>query len=203
MRIFVTGASGFVGSFTVRALLAAGHRPRALVRDPGKAAKVLRAIGVDPEDVEFVRGDMLDADAVPEALAGCDAAIHAAAAIGVTGAAGDLVDVNVRGTRNVVGGAVEQGLAPVVHVSTVGVFVPPAGRVITAGDALASHRTDYGRSKLAAERYVRSLQADGAPVTIVYPGGVCGPDQPSLDALLEGSPPRSARCGRSRAAASR
>lgn len=64
MRIFVTGASGFVGSFTVRALLAAGHRPRALVRDPGKAAKVLRAIGVDPEDVEFVRGDMLDADAV-------------------------------------------------------------------------------------------------------------------------------------------
>ncbi|TDD27715.1 nitroreductase family deazaflavin-dependent oxidoreductase [Actinomadura sp. KC06] len=195
MRVFVTGASGFVGSHTVAALLAAGHRPRALVRDPGRTAKVLGAIGVAAEDVELVPGDMLDADAVSEALEGCDAAIHAAAAIGVTGARGrggaaggplDLVDVNVRGTRNVVGGAVAQGLSPVVHVSTVAVFVPPSAQVITAGGALASPRTGYGGSKLAAERYVRGLQDDGAPVTIVYPGGVCGPHQPTLDALMEG-----------------
>ena len=186
MRIFVTGASGFVGSHTVRALVAAGHEPRALVRDPGKAARILRTVGVAETDVELVRGDMLDADAVSAALAGCDAAIHTAAAIDVTGGDRDLVEVNVRGTRNVVGGAVEQGLAPVVHVSTIGVFVPPSGPVITANDALAAPRTDYGKSKLAAERYVRGLQADGAPVTVIYPGGVCGPDQPTLDALLEG-----------------
>ncbi|MEU8797584.1 nitroreductase/quinone reductase family protein [Spirillospora sp. NPDC048819] len=186
MRVFVTGASGFVGSYTVRALLAAGHRPRALVRDPGKTTKVLQAIGVAAEDVELVPGDMLDEDAVAEALEGTDAAIHAAAAIGVTGAAGDLIDVNVRGTRNVVGGAVARGLDPVIHVSTIGVFVPPSAPVITADGALASPRTGYGRSKLAAEEYVRGLQSDGAPVTIVYPGGVCGPNQPTLDALMEG-----------------
>ncbi|MFC5185744.1 nitroreductase/quinone reductase family protein [Actinomadura harenae] len=186
MRVFLTGASGFVGSHTVAALLAAGHEPRALVRDPGRAARTLATLGVDPSRVEFVQGDMLDADAVSRALDGCDAAIHAAAAIGVTGPAGDLVSANVTGTRNVVGQAVERGLSPVVHVSSVAVFVPPDGPVITPASPLASPHTDYGRSKVAAERYARELQAGGAPVAIVYPGGVCGPDQPHLDALPEG-----------------
>ncbi|MFC4911690.1 nitroreductase family deazaflavin-dependent oxidoreductase [Actinomadura gamaensis] len=186
MRVFLTGASGFVGSHTVAALLAAGHVPRALVRDPDRAARTLATLGVDPARVEFAKGDMLDTEAVARALDGCDAAIHAAAAIGITGPSGDLVSANVTGTRNIVGGAVERGLAPVVHVSSVAVFVPPDGPVITPAGPLASPHTDYGRSKVAAERYVREVQAGGAPVAIVYPGGVCGPHQPNLDALPEG-----------------
>ncbi|GAA3923444.1 hypothetical protein GCM10023085_00800 [Actinomadura viridis] len=192
MRILLTGASGFVGSHTVRAMLDAGHRPRALVRDPGRTARVLEGLGVPAGEVEMVRGDMLDAASVDAALDGCDAAVHTAAAIGVTapsggrGAPGDLVRVNVTGTRNVVGGAVARGLERVVHVSTIAVFVPPAGPVITPGGPLAAPRTEYGRSKLASERYVRDLQEQGAPVTIVYPGGVCGPHQPTLDAMMEG-----------------
>ncbi|MCP2336274.1 nitroreductase/quinone reductase family protein [Actinomadura rupiterrae] len=186
MRVFLTGASGFVGSYTVAALLAAGHEVRALVRAPERAARTLATLGVDAADVEFVRGDMLDTAAVGAALDGCDAAIHAAAAIGVTGPAGDLVSANVTGTRNIIGGAVERGLAPVVHVSSVAVFVPPDGPVITPDSPLASPHTDYGRSKVAAERYVREVQSGGAPVAIVYPGGVCGPHQPHLDALPEG-----------------
>jgi nucleoside-diphosphate-sugar epimerase len=185
MRVLVTGASGFVGSYAVRSLLSAGHQVRLLVRDSGRAAKVLGEIGVDAS-VEMCSGDMLDEAAVSRALDGCEAVIHAAAALGVTGPRTDLVEVNVTGTRNVVGGAVARGLDPVVHMSTIAVFVPPSSPVIRADDPLARARTGYGRSKVEAERYVRGLQDSGAPVTIVYPGGVLGPAQPTLDALPAG-----------------
>jgi nucleoside-diphosphate-sugar epimerase len=186
MNVLVTGASGFVGSHTVTALVAAGHRPRLLVRDPGRAAGILGEAGVRAEAVDLCPGDMLDEAAVSRALDGCEAVIHAAAALGVTDHRTDLVSVNVTGTRHVVGGAVARGLDPVIHISTIAVFVPPAGPVITADGPLARPRTAYGRSKIETERYVRGLQDDGAPVTTVYPGGVIGPSQPHLDAMPAG-----------------
>jgi deazaflavin-dependent oxidoreductase (nitroreductase family) len=170
----------------VARLLEHGHAPRLLVRDLAKAERVLGSVGVPLERVEVVEGDMADEAAVARLLEGAEALVHAAAAIGVTGPRSDLVAQNVHGMQAVVEAAVARGLDPVIHVSTVAVFVPPDGPVITPDSRLASPRTDYGRSKVAAERYARRLQDDGAPVTIVYPGGVVGPHQPTLDAMMEG-----------------
>jgi nucleoside-diphosphate-sugar epimerase len=187
MLVFVTGGSGFVGSHTTRRLLEEGHAARLLVRDEAKATGVLERLGVDPSAVELVKGDVLDRSTIVAALRGCDAAIHAAAAIGVTGKGGDsVVNTNVQGTINVVGAAVEAGLDPVVHLSTVGIFIPPVDPVVTTKSALVEPRTDYGRSKRSAELAVRALQDDDAPIVVFYPGGVVGPDQPALDATLEG-----------------
>jgi deazaflavin-dependent oxidoreductase (nitroreductase family) len=186
MRVALTGGTGFVGSHTTARLLAHGHQPRLLVRDPAKAARVLSGLGIDLDAVDLVVGDMGDPTAVGSLLDGAEAVIHAAAAIGVTGPRSDLVTQNVQGVEHVVGQAVARGLDPVVHVSTVAVFVPPHQPTITTDAPLASPRTDYGRSKVAAEQYARRLQDDGAPVTIVYPGGVLGPGQPTLDSMMEG-----------------
>src|SRR3954471_14666902 len=102
MLVFVTGGSGFVGSHTTRRLLDEGHAVRLLVRDEEKARRVLGRLGVDPSAVELVRGDVLDRKAIVTALQSCDAAIHAAAAIGVTGKGGEsVVETNVQGTINV------------------------------------------------------------------------------------------------------
>jgi nucleoside-diphosphate-sugar epimerase len=128
----------------------------------------------------------VDREAVAQLLDGAEAVIHAAAAVGVTGPRVDLVSQNVHGMELVVGMAVDRGLDPVIHVSTVAVFVPPDRSVITADGRLASPRTGYGRSKLEAERFARRLQDEGAPVTTVYPGGVVGPHQPTHDSMMEG-----------------
>ncbi|GAA2872473.1 SDR family NAD(P)-dependent oxidoreductase [Streptosporangium fragile] len=136
--------------------------------------------------VPLHRADVRDAAAVRAGLERCDAVIHAAAEIGVINHAADLTGTNVTGLKNVLGQAAELGLDPVVHISSIGVFVPPSGPVITTESPLSTPRNDYGRSKLSGERYARRLQEQGMPVTIVYPAGVAGPCPPSPDALMEG-----------------
>jgi dihydroflavonol-4-reductase len=187
VRVLLTGGTGFVGSHTIGALLARGHRLRLLVRDADRAAATLARHEVDPASVDVVVGDVLDRPSVDAAVAGCDAVIHAAAAIGITGPGGGSThDQNVGGTRSVVDAALGQGCDPIVHVSSVAVFIPPTEPEITADSPLSEPRNDYGRSKVEADRWLRGLQDGGAPITIVYPGGVIGPDQPRLDAAMEG-----------------
>ncbi|MEV0593059.1 NAD-dependent epimerase/dehydratase family protein [Nonomuraea cavernae] len=181
MRVLVTGASGFVGAHATVALAALGHEPHLLVRNPEKAVRVLAALA-PPQDWPIHQADIRDAPAVRRALEQCDAVLHAAADMGVTGHATDLRGSNVTGLANVLGQAAELGLDPIVHVSTVAVFVPPTGPVITADSPLAAPRNAYGRSKVEGDRYARDLGG----VTIVYPGGVAGPHQPTLDGLNEG-----------------
>jgi len=142
VQVLLTGATGFVGSFTVPALLDAGHDVVALVRSPGKAAATMRRRGVDPAAVDVRVGDILDRSSIESAVEGCDAAIHAAAAIGITsGGTASVLEQNVGGTTNVLGAALAAGCDPVVHVSSVAVFLPPDGPVITTESRLASPRS--------------------------------------------------------------
>jgi nucleoside-diphosphate-sugar epimerase len=179
VRVALTGGTGYVGAFATKALLDAGHEPRLLVRDRGRLAAKLGALGVDHSGLDVVLGDMTDRAAVDDLVAGTDAAIHAAAVVAALNRndAQRTIDTNVSGTRNVVDAALAAGCDPVVHVSSVAVFgADPGVPVVTADlEPVVATANPYGRSKALAEQLVRERQAAGAPVVIVYPGGITGP----------------------------
>lgn len=175
MRVLITGATGFIGFHAAKALLAAGHDLRALVRDPEKAERILGPLGLTPG--QWVVGDMTDASSVARAIEDCDAVLHAAASVSVTTGTTDFGG-NVAGTRHVVGAAIERDL-PCVSLSSLEAIMSP-GRPTTESSPLAESRTHYGRSKAEAERWVRARQAEGARIASVYPSGVVGPDDPGL-----------------------
>jgi dihydroflavonol-4-reductase len=177
VRVALTGGTGYVGSFTAKALLDAGHTPRLLVRNESKLKDKVAALAVSISDVEVVVGDMTDEAAVATAIDGCEAAIHAAAAVAVLNRseARRAYDINVNGTRNVLDAALAAGCDPVVHVSSIAVFGHDGPPVITADHPLTTSNNPYTRSKAVADDYARDLQATGKPVVITYPGGVTGP----------------------------
>lgn len=175
MRVMVTGATGYVGAHSVKALVDAGHRVRLLVRDPAKAATVLRAVGVGGR-LDCVKGDMTDEASVLKALRGCNAVLHCAAVVTTDPLrAHEMLRANPLGTELVVGHAVRLGLDPVVHVSSVAALFRPEAERLTADMPIGTLDSGYARSKAVAERYVRTWQAEGAPVVITYPGSVTGP----------------------------
>jgi dihydroflavonol-4-reductase len=178
MKVLVTGGTGYVGAHAVQALLAAGHTPRLLVRNPARLAMTVGAIGVDLEALETAPGDMTDEAAVVEALGGVDAVIHGAAVVAALNQADAqrAVETNLRGTKTVIDAALAAGCDPVVHISSVAALFTPAEPVITSELAPAVHAdSPYTKSKALAEEFARERQAEGSPVTIVYPGGVAGP----------------------------
>lgn len=179
MRVLVTGGTGFVGCHTVAALVERGHSVRLLVRRPERVERALGPFGI--RDVETVVGDVTDAGAVRRAVAGVEALVHAAALFSLDPRRGEAMRrVNVAGSACVVGAAVEAGLDPIVHVSSVSALFPPRGRVLTPDEPVKQPRDAYAASKAAAERLVRRHQEQGAPLVSVYPGSVWGPRDPTL-----------------------
>lgn len=185
LKVMVTGGTGFIGGHLLRALVDAGHTPRVLVRSPEKLATVQALHGL-PE-IEYVVGDITDRAAVDAALDGCDACIHTAAVTALKSSEADSIGANnVTGGTTVLDAAVAAGCDPVIHLSTVSAIFPPQGPVLSADDPVTSPSGAYSASKAAIDRHARSLQDQGAPVVVVYPGGVLGPTDAGVNVIADG-----------------
>jgi dihydroflavonol-4-reductase len=181
VKILVTGATGLIGIHAVNEMLDQGRSVRVLVRDREKLAQCLRPFGKTLAEVEVVSGDILDRGSVDAAVAGCDAAVHCAGLFSNELADRQLLQqVNVTGSDNVLRAALRAGLDPVIHVSSYLALFPPGSDMHRADDPVTEPASMYASTKAAAEKLARGLQAEGAPVVIVYPGSVQGPHDPTF-----------------------
>lgn len=179
MQVVITGGTGFVGSHVARFMLAQGHSVRLLVRDVERARTLYERFGGLMPD--FVLGDVTSPGAIAEAVAGCDSLVHAAAATPMQIESVDqLFEVNVRGVENVVSAAMQASVANIVCLSSITAIFDPDGSNVTAHAPPARSNMPYGKSKMQAEQFLRTQQASGAPIAIVYPGGVIGPNDPGF-----------------------
>jgi dihydroflavonol-4-reductase len=170
----VTGATGFVGSAVLRALLRRGEPVRALVR-PSSSLRLLEGLPVD-----IVRGDLADPAGFRGALAGSDALFHVAADYRLwVPRPATMYRTNVDGTRALLLAAAEAGVRRIVYTSSVATLGLRADRVPsdeTTPATLADMIGHYKRSKFLAEQAVRELVATaGLPVVIVNPSAPVGP----------------------------
>lgn len=179
MKVFLTGATGLVGANIALELLRNGYQVRLLVRNQQLAKDFFKQRGFELED--FVVADMLDKTSVQKGMSGCDAVIHAAAAVDLNAQnAEQTLHNNMEGVKSVVDGACELGIERVLHISSMTVFYNFDQPVLNEGSPLTVAHDGYTRSKLACENHVRQLQSEGKPVTIIYPSQVLGPDDPKL-----------------------
>lgn len=176
-RILITGASGFIGSFIVEEALSRGMDVWAAVR--GSSSRVFLS---DPR-IHFVQLSLGDPGQLREQLHGhtFDYVVHAA---GVTKClhSEDFHRVNTQGTQHLVEALMETqpSLRRFVYLSSLSVFGPVRERQpyteISDTDTPRPN-TEYGRSKLATERWLDSLAAQGRPFpyVVLRPTGVYGP----------------------------
>jgi dihydroflavonol-4-reductase len=163
--VFVTGATGFIGSHVARALVEAGYHVRALVRRPG--AEVAGA--------QTVHGDLTRAGELAGAMRGCRYLVHCAALYSFAPRERRLMtSVNVAGTASVLEAARIAGVERAVVTSS-GSTVGPAtnGQAVTESSYAAEEgKSAYHRSKLQQER---AALAARVPVVLVLPTTPVGP----------------------------
>jgi dihydroflavonol-4-reductase len=172
-KVLVTGASGFVGSAVAQKLVAAGYRVRALVRTTSPRAHLAGL------DLEFVEGDLRDAASVRRAIDGSRFVFHVAADYRLWARdRNEILRNNLASTRIVMEEARRAGVERIVYTSSVATLaVRTDGQSVDETAPLDEHKAIgvYKRSKVAAERLVEAMIADGLPAIIVNPSTPIGP----------------------------
>jgi dihydroflavonol-4-reductase len=174
MKVFLTGATGFVGHHVAKALAAEGADLRLLVRKTSNLANLEGISG------ETEVGDLAQPESFASALKGCDAVVHVAAdyRLWIPDPAA-MYRANVEGTRELLRLAREAGVPRVVYTSSVATMHFRTDGMVINEDmpvTLADMVGHYKRSKFMAEQQAIAAAQDGQHVIILNPTSPIGPN---------------------------
>ncbi len=172
--VLITGGAGFLGINLTRFLL-----------DRGVAVTSLDIADYpypERDRVRVLRGDIRDRAAVARALEGCEAVVHAAAALPLYSKE-DIYTTDVIGTRNVFDEACRAGVRRVVHISSTAVYGIPDHHPLVEDDRLEGVGP-YGQAKIQAEMIALEYRAKGLVVPILRPKSFIGPERLGVFSLL-------------------
>ncbi len=173
MKVFLTGANGFIGQRLAERLSAEGHNVKCLVRAPEKFNALSRLPGVTS-----CLGDLDEVNALAEGVSGCDTVFHLAAYAKPWSRDKRLpYRINVTGTENLLRAALQNGVKRFVFTSSAAVIGPSPGvdPIDESFPRSVPYYNDYEETKAEAEELVRSYNRDGLETVIVNPSRVYGP----------------------------
>lgn len=178
MKIFITGASGFVGKSLVEDLLDQDHVVHGLARN-NQSAQIIQALGAVP-----LKGDLLAINQFKSQLADYDAIIHTAAKIKFTGGLEDFFDINVKATKELVEAAIEAKVKTFIYTS--------AAAIALDGNPLINITEEYQPQKMIKSSYLQSKRLaeqellkhqDEIRIIILRPPIIWGPKMGIMEAF--------------------
>ncbi len=163
MRVFITGASGFIGTELTSQLVASGHSVVGLTRFDAGAARIAAAGG------SVARGDMTNPSAVAQAVPGADAVVHLAL-LSATSPSKDRNRTNIEGTRVVLNAVRNERLRAFVSASgAIGIYRHALGAWVDESSP-EDPQLPFAKNRLAVDAMVRQAHHDhGLPAVILRP----------------------------------
>ena len=182
---FVTGATGLIGSHLVLRLAEEGMPVSALFRNENGKSEVFNLFQFYGKEnlfsqVQWVKGDVDDADDMFDLTEGMHTVFHCAAIVSYHRKdATRMLEVNINGTKNVVNACIENEVKHLIHVSSISALGDSKGEVIdeeTPRD-FNDYHSNYSKGKYLSEQEVwRGIQ-EGLNATILNPGVIFGPNK--------------------------
>jgi dihydroflavonol-4-reductase len=175
MKIFITGATGFIGTHLVKRLAQTDHKLYCLVRKTSNV-NYLKELNAN-----IILGDVTNKNSILEGMKDCSWVINLANVYTFWEPDRQIYTrVNIEGTRNVMECSLDAGISKVVHISTAGIFGKPADCPFTEESPVGPIQfSEYFRTKYEGDLITWELyEKKKLPLVMVYPGAVLGPGDP-------------------------